>query len=394
MKRVAALWLLAGCSQILGVGDPELAGGGDASHNDGLPFDGLGKLDTGGPGGCATQPSFGSATNYGVTAGPVAFDVGDLDHDGLTDVVVVGMASSLVIMHGTGGGNLGRQQFVPLPAMSATGAFSVRAIDLDHDGFVDLVFVATGTDAALYAQRQDPTHPGTFLPAVHVADVGPMFIRFAVGDIDGDGLLDLATPNPAATGIFTFLQLPAAPGTFSAATQVTLGSTSGFEQVAALADLDHDGHLDVIGVFDGTVKYALQKPTGTFGSPISVGGTGVMDVAAGDVDGDGFDDVLVVTNQSTVFFQNPATPGTFVAGPTAPVLLKFPELADVNGDGRVDLIGNGQFLLQCAPPNPARTFLMQLLGQAIGYGDLNADGKLDSITFDPQNATMAVAIQQ
>ncbi len=400
MRALAAVCLM-GCGQILGITDPTPGMGGPTDggfHPDGQkPFDGPTNLDASPL--CAAPPTFGAATNYGVAAGADAFDVGDLDHDGLIDVVITGItSSSLVIMHGTGGGALGRQQLVGLPANGMNGATFVRAIDIDNDGFVDLVYMAFGTNHAIYAQRQDPTHAGNFLAAVDVVDVGPMFSQFAVGDVDGDGLMDIVSPDAGMSGISIALQLPASPGSFGTPSDIQLGTTGPSIQSAALGDLNHDGKLDLVGLYDGVVKYVLQKSTGgaVFEAPMTVGPGTAMIFAVKDVDGDGYDDVLIGANQTSIFFQNPAAPGTFTGGETLFPIQKLPIISDINGDGRLDVGGNGAFELQCAPPAPARTFLMQdLNGQdGAGYGDLTGDGKQEHITLDPQNAIMSVAIQQ
>lgn len=222
---------------------------------------------------------------------------------------------------------------------------------------------------------------------------------FVVGDVDADGDDDLAAKlangNVAIArnlggGTFGITNLPTAP-TVSAPVH--------------MGDLDGNGSLDIV------CSHRMWLNDGIGGFPaattISIGTTSPIDVLPGDFDGDGDLDLVSIFSTSNApgpgvvrrFLRNNANGGTFSL--LTSTLLEatvgtsvFPLVADMNGDGRDDLI-----LSSVAPslhPNHAarrfRTFLGQTpialtalaptdideaLAAAPALADWNGDGFLD-----------------
>jgi len=128
--------------------------------------------------------------------------------------------------------------------------------------------------------------------------------------------------------------------------------------VVQLTDDDGDGDIDVDdspdvvllairngGGSDGRL-YALDGETGsehwrvsgTFGRPPGLGST-AANVAAGDIDGDGLVEIVVLTADGFLVFENDGTPGPLIAAPIEPGAFGHSvSLADVDQDGVVDLI--------------------------------------------------------
>src|ERR1019366_8694387 len=108
------------------------------------------------------------------------------------------------------------------------------------------------------------------------------------GDLNGDGIPDLLVPSSGTVVAY----LGNGDGTFTQKS-TTATPTGGF---LALGDFNHDGKLD----FATSGKLlALGNGDGTFQAPVQIAqdlGTGVTNIAAGDLNGDGWPD-LVLTYQ-------------------------------------------------------------------------------------------------
>ena len=129
----------------------------------------------------------------------------------------------------------------PVPQRFATGGRpqALVAMDLDGDGVVDLVVSAQEGDfsdtLSVLLGRRD----GTFFRAQQIAVSGGAISPIAV-DLDGDGVLDLATANDGLDGVSVFLGL--GDGKFGEQRRLRTGSRP--VSVVA-ADLNGDGVLDL-----------------------------------------------------------------------------------------------------------------------------------------------------
>jgi hypothetical protein len=197
-------------------------------------------------------------------------------------------------------------------------------------------------------------------------------ISVAVGDLNGDGLPDLAVTSFDVNGDFglvtIYFQDPNHPGTFlpTPATIVALGEPVQIR----IADMNQDGVKDLVIACQGLG--AIADPTadpsssayaeslygamvilqssgspGNFGTPIMYPGVqGVLSLAVGDLNKDGLPDIAMVSlypqGQGYVITlqQDPSNPGTFLApasyaGFGQPVSIV---IADMDNDGLPDLV--------------------------------------------------------
>jgi hypothetical protein len=230
------------------------------------------------------------ATPQPLGAGDVAaLRAADLDGDGTLDLVAARKQLQVAdVWLGLGGG-----AFAPPQAWPAGGAPVDLAVgDLDADGDADLV---AADPAQLVLARLFNIGAGTFAaPAPLPFNVTAEHV--AAADLDGDDALDLASSNPQGI-VHTWTNTGA--GDFADGAQVDVGPPA---DALRAADVNRDGLADVIAVHSkpgadqglpGQITLLLGSPGGALAPPLPffAGGT-PLDVAVGDVDGNGFPDLL------------------------------------------------------------------------------------------------------
>jgi len=178
---------------------------------------------------------------------------------------------------------------------------------------------------------------------------------------------------------------------------LTLGDGKEWRFQPLLVDLNGDGHLDLVAtarLADPALHIWLGDGKGGF-NPIAPTWTdiGYAGLATGDINGDGFPDIVVASHFGGV--QTLLSDGQ--GGFTEKILRRddghvAAQLADVNGDGQLDLIllgyrnagievyfgdGTGNWTLHAALPESRPGQIMP--GRALVVGDLDHDGHLDLV---------------
>ncbi len=171
----------------------------------------------------------------------------DVDGDGDLDAVlaVEGEANRLYLNNGQGRFTWQQGAF----GTAKRDTEHVRTADFNRDGHADFVFV-TEDDRVhqLYLGRGD----GSFVDASDRIMVQGEANGLAVGDVNGDGLPDIVIGTSGTRGKhgdgqnFLLLNDPARPGHFIDATRTHLPEWHDDAQGLALADVDADGHPDLV----------------------------------------------------------------------------------------------------------------------------------------------------
>jgi hypothetical protein len=213
------------------------------------------------------------ADGTGTFSGPVTFGSGslpagivtaDFNNDGNLDLALVdrnGPAGSyqIGVLLGNGSGMFAGEQDYSLPA-GAKG-FALTTGDLRNNGTFDLV-LANGTVPKVYVLLGDTNNDGRFPNvATYVVNLAPQGI--SLGDVNGDGFLDLVAANTGAgNGGTVSVLLGNGDGTFQAKTDYEVGSQP---TATALADYNGDGLLDIATSDSGssTSTLLLQARTET-----------------------------------------------------------------------------------------------------------------------------------
>jgi uncharacterized repeat protein (TIGR01451 family) len=219
------------------------------------------------------------------------------------------------------------------------------------------------------------------------AGTGPAFV--ATGDLNGDGIADLAVTNTGGNNISVLIGK--GDGTFKPT--VNYGSNGVSPEGIAIADLNGDGipDLAVANIANNNVSMLIGNGDGTFQNATAIGNmAGPASAVAGDFNGDGIADLAFTNEMSdtvTVLLGNGG--GTFRAPVTYQVAStpEFMVATDVNGDGIADLVttsavtsGNGVSVLIGNPDGTFQNAVGYAAGSLPAYiavGDFNKDGKPD-----------------
>ncbi|HTT41468.1 MAG TPA: VCBS repeat-containing protein [Steroidobacteraceae bacterium] len=321
----------------------------------------------------ASSPgTFATGTAYPSTGyNPASIAVADLTGSGALDMVVASVSGNVsVYMHGTSPGTF--QAAVNLNSGGAPN--QVVIADLNGDGAPDLVLADYSTSGSVIILFQDAAHPGTFMAPVQLP-TGLTTASVAAADLNGDGAADLVATGYDANGnhgaVLVFLQVSAQPGTFMSPVSYPAGAAP---QSVKIADLNGDGLPDLLvanfgpgsdgsGVAGVSVLLQDAAKPGTFLAPVSYQAYGgAIDVAVGDLNGDGKPDVAVAslapvpTASISVLLQDPAHPGVLLAATSYPGFGQPLGIAigDLNGDGLADI---------AAADGASATVMLQLPGK-------------------------------
>jgi hypothetical protein len=238
--------------------------------------------------------------------------LGDINGDGLPDIVIPDSTNEISVVLGQTGRN-----FPSLPLLVPAPGPYISIADVNGDGLPDImvgnsIFLNTGNSS--------------FAPAVVVTNNA-----WAIADINGDGLADLVGGSGSEVLIWPGTGNPNFPGspiTYTPPQGVAISQLQ-------IVDMDKDGYLDLVS--GGIVLYSDKQYNFT---PVLVPFTAPFVI--GDFNGDGYLDI-VTGGQTWLGGPNRTfTPMTNHIGlPEGEATGQTAVVADFNGDGKLDIATSG-----------------------------------------------------
>ena len=350
---------------------------------------------------------------------PSGVVMADVNGDGKLDAVVLGADGSVAVYLGNGDGTFKSPGHY---YAAGSGPQALAVADLNHDGKPDIVVVNTtsGTVSVMLGNGdgtfQDQTlsdvatNSGTPAPTYPVGN-SPIYV--AIADLNGDGIPDLLVAN-YTDGTLSIL-LGMGDGTFKPQTTIPVGRGP---DCINIADFNGDGKPDILvsNAVDGTLGLMLGNGDGTFrpetltrvSAPTNT--SVFLTTVVGDINNDGKMDVVTTTTNSSgsasIYLPGNGD-GTFGAPQffTTGLQTRYLQLADLNGDGNLDLVagsfangtlavlfghGDGTFDAPVSYPAPGINSALTL--QSFAIGDLNGNGKPDIVAINPSGGFIQVLL--
>jgi hypothetical protein len=334
---------------------------------------------------------------------------GDVNNDGYPDIVIAysvmeGQSVKLLINSGTG--TFTDMTSADVPVVTGNAA-ALDLGDVNGDGYLDIVLANRDSQDILLVNNGAGVFSidATFvLPAI--VD-GSSDIKFC--DVNNDGALDIITTNDEIVGASSLrnrVYLNNGLGTFIDATETLLPSDSDYSEVLDVGDINNDGNIDLVVadytqnlIFVNTGSGVFEDKTSTL---IGTNSFNSKCIKLGDMNGDGYPDIVVIGESTSSLLMNDKT-GSFAnndASLKLPSYTSIPaviggntvQLADVNGDGALDVIVGGASLYILTSSMTDKAPVLSAIGnQTIEVGktlslNINAsDPNGDAIVYSAAN---------
>lgn len=332
---------------------------------------------------------------------PIYMTASDLDGDGIEDIIISTGTSGQIVWHKNNNDPANRFSEAQTIEGDLSSIFTVKTADLDNDGDQDIVATSFEMDAVYWYENLNNTDNFSGRKTITTSADGAYDVELA--DYNNDGFIDII-----ATAFFDgdlLLFNNNGNKTFQSAINLN-DQYPGVTRINS-RDFNNDGDIDIamaLGGSNGLLSMANTSNNGTFNSPqvISRNNKYTIDISSGDIDGDGFLDLVAASyfDDGITWYRNNQS-GSFQTSISVNFSASNPRKmrhADVDMDGNMDVItlsrddhklawhrnlgGQNGFGKQ--------TVISIQAGEGIDFvaADFNLDGKLDVISLNTQDSTI------
>lgn len=337
-----------------------------------------------------------------------SIDTGDLDGDGNLDAVyVLQVSNAVAIRLGNADGSF-KVQSTKTTGLTPEG---VQVVDVNNDGKKDIVVAEQGSSSVgIFLGNGD----GTFQARVsYSTGAGSGVKAIELADLNGDQKLDIVSRSILTPEVS--VMLGNGNGTFLATTNYDMGTAQPGNRGTdlALGDINLDGYIDILTAdyTEATTSIRLGAGNGSFSSRITIAlGAGPFTLRLADLNRDGKLDLIAQERTaSRVEIRLGNGDGTFAAGQALSGLSYPPtvgslEIADMNGDGLLDIVVSGESgasdSVQVMIGNGTGGFSffgsLAAIGNnpiALHIADINHDGVPDILSDEGSSAVLSVLPQ-
>ncbi|MBK7483690.1 MAG: T9SS type A sorting domain-containing protein [Flavobacteriales bacterium] len=321
---------------------------------------------------------------------------GDLDHDGDPDVVIGTLSGRVSVFFNEGGGSFSS-------ALRLTDGmdrvYQVMLVDLDNDGDLDVTFAGWGTPDAGWFENLGGRSFGPMQTLVDDFQANTA-CSLTWADVDEDGDLDLFLTS-YINDVVAYYRNNGNQG--FGPREVSAGCAQAW--VCEAADMDGDGHIDIVTAGDGVSWRDSQN--GQFMGQLPYNG-GYIATDLSDVrgmvlkdDGDGFPDIYVSepSNDRVLRYSNNGTGnysiwGTMTEFATNVADVGALRLVDLNGDGNMEIVAacSGDHTIRILSGGGfSGTVVSGVMGASgMAVADFNGDGYPDLVTAAANAGQVAV----
>jgi hypothetical protein len=176
--------------------------------------------------------------------------VGDFNHDGKPDILILGFSQTISVLTGDG---TGRFTVTELPSSQAMALLSVTLADFNGDGNLDAAVTTYGKGVQIYLGNGAGGFTLSTIPLLPTAQPGDI----VSADFNKDGKIDLAVTDYASSSVI--LLFGRGDGTFTQGATIPSGWLPSH---LAVGDFNLDGNLDLVVSSDSSNNFAYLLGNG------------------------------------------------------------------------------------------------------------------------------------